>query len=102
MADGEYVWMPYEQARKHRGSKQNDSDMILWWALAFFVGYFILKMVPTILQEHGWLVAPDDSESARRRMESVAGLLAGAKPGDHITAEMAEQLATLLAPHRHR
>lgn len=96
MADGEYVWMPYEQARKHRGSKQNDSDMILWWALFFFVGYFILKMVPTILEEHGWIGNGDAAESARRRMKDIASLLARAKPGDRITSEMVEQLATLL------
>ena len=80
MADGEYVWMPYEQARKHRGSKQNDSDMILWWALFFFVGYFILKMVPTILEEHGWIGNGDAAESARRRMKDIASLLARANP----------------------
>jgi len=101
MADGEYVWMPYEEARKHRaGAKANDGDMCLWWALVIFVGYFLLKMLPTILAEHGLMPSADGG--ARRQMESVATLLASAKPGDQLTAEMVEQLQGMLSPYRSR
>ena len=32
MADGEYVWMPYEQARQSRKKGGGDGkDTFLWW-----------------------------------------------------------------------
>ena len=65
--------------------------------MAFFVGYFIFKMLPTILAEHGMMPSGD-----RRQMESVATLLASAKPGDQLTAERVEQLQGMLSPSRSR
>jgi len=100
IADGEYVWMPYEQARRHRGGKgTSDQDMMLWWVLAIFLGYFILKMVPTIISYHTGSGAPEE-DARRRLLSSELSALAAAKVGDNLTAEMMAQLSQVLTAHR--
>ena len=102
IADGEYVWMPYEQARRHRGGKgTSDQDMMLWWVLAIFLGYFVLKMIPTIIEFHTNGGAPP-AEDARRQLLGSSDLsaLTDAKAGDNLTAEMVAQLTELLAARR--
>lgn len=93
IADGEYVWMPYEQARKHRGGKANDQDTILWWALIFFGAYFVLKIVPTVFAAH---TGGGDADAARRQL----GSLANAQAGDKLTADMVAALSKLVAERR--
>jgi len=90
LADGEYVWMPYEQARRHR-SKNNDRDIGLWIALFFFVLYFVSKMVPTILAQHykEYQAASSATDEGARRM------LLEAKVGETLTAEMIDALSHL-------
>ena len=51
VADGEYVWMPHEQAQRHR-AKSGDRDLGLWLLVGLFALYFFWKMVPTIIQKH--------------------------------------------------
>jgi hypothetical protein len=90
MADGEYVWMPYAEARRHR-SRFHDKDTCLWWLLLIFLGYFVVKMLPVILTEQG--VIGDDAGDAGRR------LVASLQHGDTITPELLQQLK-LMASRR--
>jgi len=91
LADGEYVWMPYELARRHR-SKNNDRDIGLWIALFLFILYFVAKMVPTIFAQHYKDYQAASSEAAD---DGARRMLLDAKVGETLTTEMVDALAHL-------
>jgi len=101
IADGEYVWMPFEEARRHR-HKNNDRDIGLWVLFGLFVAYFVLKMVPTMISFHFPNLLPGvrfpvdtpvtDDESSRRLAEALASLEAGQVQSSTTLAEIREKL----------
>ena len=65
VAEGEYVWMPREQAQRYR-AKSGDRDLGLWLLVALFALYFVWQMVPTIIHKH---IGDDNAlGSAERRL----------------------------------
>ena len=112
MADGEYVWMPHDQARRHR-NKGNDKDLGLWFLLAAFAVYFVWKILPTVFDYHAAEAADAAAEAvdavdASRRLLLGAGdgadsaaaaandsLVAGLRVGEMLTAEMLDQIKRL-------
>jgi len=88
LADGEYVWMPYEKARRHR-HQNNDRDVGLWVALALFVAYFVFKIVPTVFMHHYSEFQEASAEGARRMLSSAAA-------GDTLTADMVQEMQKLI------
>ena len=123
MADGEYVWMPHDQARRHR-NKGNDKDLGLWFLLAAFAVYFVWKILPTVIDYHGAEAdAAADAVDASRRLLLGAGeashgadsaaliapaaaaaeedpLVAGLRVGEMLTAEMLDQIKRLVSERR--
>ena len=49
--DGEYVWLPREEALKHH-RKNEHRDLCSWIVFGLFLAYFLFKMVPTIILHH--------------------------------------------------
>ena len=92
MADGEYVWMPYEQARKVRKKGGDNKDTFLWWALLAFGFYFVYKIVPDVIAHHA-----SGGAAARRQLAGMdTSLLGSVSEGQAITAELAAELAKLV------
>jgi len=92
MANGEYVWMPHEQARRHR-TKGNDKDLGLWFLLALFLCYFVWKILPGVITHH--MYGPATVDDSSRRALAQAGL-AGLRIGDTITGEALNKVAHIL------
>ena len=93
VADGEYVWMPREQAKAARASAAiDDRDLGLWVLLALFVVYFCVKAVPDIWAYH---MGEEVEEEADRLLRRLAEL----RSGDEI-AGLANAAAALLAHRR--
>jgi len=84
IADGEYVWMPREQARRMR-SKNKDKDLGLWCLLGLFVVFFVWKIVPSFVMYHFFDddeaagdADSDEGESARRVLTQGGAVAAAA------------------------
>ena len=106
MANGEYVWMPHEQARRHR-TQNNDKDLGLWFLLSIFIVYFVWKILPTVIgvQFFGMdkssaasstlVTVSDDADASTRRLLADAGL-EGLRVGEALTQDMLEEVTRLL------
>jgi len=93
VADGEYVWMPREQAKAARASAAiDDRDLGLWVLLALFVVYFCVKAVPDIWAYHMGEEAEEEADRLLRRLAEL-------RSGDEI-AGLANAAAALLAHRR--
>jgi len=94
VSDGEYVWMPKQQAEKQRSRASNeDKDVGLWILLALFVVYFVLKAVPTIVAYHTQGGGDEGADEATRLLRQLSEM----QPGDQLSPEVVADVAALLA-----
>ena len=86
--EGEYVWMPKEEARKIRKAAQNnDRDLGLWLLLGAFTVYFVWKILPHVIAFHFFggdaSLMVDESLTDRRQMLAMPPVMEAAEPLMH-------------------
>ena len=111
--DGEWVYMPKEQAARAKGGSASfDRDAPLWILLTLFLVYFVWKMLPDIMAGNAPAIerralAADSSSAASSAASAAASAaltqlsaLARARVGDMVSEDMLGEIAALLPSQR--